>query len=62
MDDDDDALAPKSPGLVPRDLEAMSIAALGEYIAELEAEIARAKAMIDKKERARSAAAGVFRS
>ncbi len=59
--DDDEALAPKTPGLAPRDLEAMSIAALGEYIAELEAEIARVKAMIDKKESARAAADGVFR-
>jgi len=59
MEDEDLAARKRKPA--PPDLDAMSIEALGEYIADLEAEIARAKAMIDKKERARSAAAGVFR-
>ena len=59
MEDDDLAASKRKPARP--DLDAMSIEALGEYIADLEAEIARAKAMIDKKEHARSTAAGVFR-
>jgi uncharacterized small protein (DUF1192 family) len=39
----------------------MSIEALGEYIAELEAEIARAKAAISAKETARDGAESVFK-
>ena len=44
----------------PKNLEEMSIAALGEYIEELEAEIARAKTMIKSKEIARNGAESVF--
>tara|TARA_B100000131_G_scaffold28200_1_gene26636 strand:+ start:217 stop:393 length:177 start_codon:yes stop_codon:yes gene_type:complete len=44
----------------PKNLEEMSIAALGEYIEELETEIARAKTMIKSKETARNGAESVF--
>ncbi len=62
MDDDDltpQHVAPKSE---PRKLDAMSIEHLHDYVAELEAEIDRAKAMIAGKEAARSSADSVFRS
>ena len=45
----------------PRNLGQMSIEALGEYIAELEAEIARAREAVAVKQQAQSAADGVFK-
>ena len=45
----------------PKDLEVMSIEALKEYVAGLEAEIERAKSAIDAKEGHRNAADAVFR-
>jgi len=44
-----------------RDLEVMSIEALGEYILGLEAEIARAKATIAAKKSVRAGAEGLFK-
>ena len=44
------------------DLAPMSIEALGDFIGELEAEIARVRVDIAAKERARDAAANVFKS
>jgi len=46
----------------PKNLDEMSIEALGEYIDELKAEIARAEAMIGDKENARDGAESVFKS
>ena len=46
----------------PKNLEEMSIAALGEYIDELQAEIARVRAIIKSKEKAREGAELVFKS
>lgn len=54
-------LEPKTKKPPPKDLDVMSIEALGEYIAELEAEIARARAAIAGKETARSSAESVFK-
>lgn len=48
-------------GLVVANLEAMSIAALHAYIADLHKEVERAREEIDKKERARRGAAAIFR-
>ena len=45
-----------------KNLEEMSIAALGEYIDELQAEIARVAAIIKSKEKARDGAELVFKS
>ena len=45
-----------------KNLEEMSIAALAEYIDELQVEIARVEAMIKSKERARDGAELVFKS
>ena len=58
MEEDDLAPRAKKPG--PKKLEMMSIEALHEYIAELEAEIARAGEMIAVKEAARASAEAVF--
>ena len=59
-EEDDDlprALRPK-----PTDLDVMGIEELNEYIAELEAEIARVRSAIVKKEQQRIAASAVFKS
>ena len=60
MDADD--LEPAKKAARPASLEAMSIEALHDYIAGLEAEMARARATIKAKEAARDAAASVFRT
>ena len=58
MDKDD--LAPRAKKPAPKKLGLMSIEALHEYIAELEAEIAGAGEMIAEKEAARASAEPVF--
>lgn len=60
MDADD--LEPAIPRTGTVNLESMSIEALREYVAGLEAEMARARAMIASKEGAKSRAASIFRS
>ena len=60
MDTDDLEPAKKKKQL--KDLDVMSIDALGEYIAELEAEIARAQEKIAFKEKARAGAESFFKS
>ena len=59
MDTDDLEPRAKKPQL--KNLEEMSIEALGEYISELEAEIGRTKKMIAKKEDARRGAETFFK-
>ncbi len=59
MDTDD--LEPKKKKPAPKNLEEMSIEALQEYIAEMEAEIARVREAIDGKENARTGAAQFFK-
>ena len=59
MEDPD--LEPVHARAKPKDLEVMSIEALKEYIASLEAEIERAKSAIAAKETHRSAADAAFR-
>ncbi len=59
MDTDD--ISPPKPPATAASLEDMSIAALGEYIVALEAEIARARAAIDAKQAVRGTAEGLFR-
>lgn len=59
MDTDDLEPVVKKPD--SKNLEIMSIEALGEYIAELEGEIERARAEIALKEIARDGAESVFR-
>ena len=58
----DEEEAPKPKDLQPLDLDILSIEALGEYIEELEAEIARVRAKIDSKKAARGAADSFFKS
>ena len=58
---DTDDLEPIVLEAKPKNLEIMSIEALGEYIAELEAEIERARAEIALKNTARDGAESVFR-
>ena len=58
MDTDD--LEPKNKQAPKKDLDVMSIEALGEYIEELETEIERVRSAIKLKEAARQGAESVF--
>lgn len=60
MDTDD--LEPEKKAVEQKDLEVMSIEALGEYIQDLEAEIERTRRAIALKQEARSGAESVFKS
>ena len=60
MDEED--LLPRTQKPKPKDLEPLSIEALGEYITELEAEIARVKTEIEAKRIHRSGAEDLFRN
>lgn len=62
MDTDDLEPRPVKTKPKPKDLDVMSLEALGEYIAELETEIERARAKIAEKQGARSAAESVFKT
>ena len=55
-------LEPQTERPKPKNLTAMSIVDLGEYIDELQVEIARAEAMIKSKELARDGAESIFKS
>jgi len=55
-------LEPQKEKPKPKNLAEMSIAALGEYIDELQAEIEHAEAIIKSKEAARDGAESVFKS
>tara|TARA_R110000868_G_scaffold365777_1_gene628683 strand:- start:561 stop:743 length:183 start_codon:yes stop_codon:yes gene_type:complete len=60
MDTDDLEPQKKKPDL--KNLEVMSIEALNDYIADLEAEIARVRETIKAKEAARQSADSFFKS
>lgn len=58
---EDDLPRPKTVLLARPPLDDFSVAALRAYIADLEAEIARARVAIDGKQGARAAADALFR-
>ena len=58
---EDEDLQPRTVKPKPKDLEPLSIEALENYIAELEAEIARVRVVIDAKRSHRSGAEALFR-
>jgi uncharacterized small protein (DUF1192 family) len=58
---DTDELEPAKQKPQPRNLEIMSIEALGEYIEELKAEIVRVEGEIARKKAARAGAEAFFR-
>ncbi|MEX2614822.1 MAG: DUF1192 domain-containing protein [Alphaproteobacteria bacterium] len=58
---DERELEPQTARPKPRDLDVMSIAALHDYIAELEAEIARTRAAIEAKQSWRGTAESFFK-
>lgn len=64
MDTDDLEPPGNAPGTQPGkpDLQMMSIEQLQDYIAGMEAEIARARVAIDSKQSARGTADAVFKS
>jgi len=57
---DDDPIPGKGPAK-RRDLDALSIGELEDYIAELEAEILRVREDIDRKQRHREGIEGLFK-
>ena len=59
MDTDD--LEPRHKAVEKKNLDVMSVDALNGYIADLEAEIARARDAISNKQSARAAADAVFK-
>jgi len=58
---DTDDLEPQKVIAKPKDMEVMSVEALGEYIEELESEIARAREAIATKKSAHESANSVFK-
>jgi uncharacterized small protein (DUF1192 family) len=58
---EDEDLLPRRQPAKPKDLTLLGIAELEEYIAGLEAEIARARAEIAAKQRQRSGAEALFK-
>lgn len=58
---DPEELEPKKQKPKPRDLEGLGVTELQDYIADLEAEIARARAAIAKKQDHRSGAEAFFK-
>lgn len=61
MDDDDLELHHVEAKFQPRNLAALSIEALADYIADLEAEIIRARDAVAEKQSARDSADSVFK-
>ena len=59
MDIDD--LEPRRPSAKPRDLEALSVEELRDYVAALKAEISRVEAKIAAKQAHLSGAGGLFK-
>lgn len=62
MDDDDLALQHVEAEFKPRNLAVLSIEALADYIAVLEAEITRTRDAVAEKESARQSADSVFKT
>ncbi|HYH37948.1 MAG TPA: DUF1192 domain-containing protein [Azospirillum sp.] len=58
---DTDELEPRKPKPAPKDLSTLSVGELKDYIAGLEAEIARARTFIDAKEAHKNAAEALFK-
>jgi uncharacterized small protein (DUF1192 family) len=58
---DPEELEPKTQKPKPRDLEGLGVGELEAYIADLEAEIARARSVIARKQDHRSGAEAIFR-
>jgi uncharacterized small protein (DUF1192 family) len=58
---DEEDLVPRNQPRKPRDLTLLGIAELQEYIAALEAEIARVRAEIAAKQKQRSGAEALFK-
>lgn len=61
MDDDHYIPPHKQPAMFPRKLDGVSVAAMQEYVAELEAEIAKVKAEINARGSIKSAAESLFK-
>ncbi len=59
---DDDLAREKHPQTFPRKLDGMAVEHMREYIRELEEEIAKVKAEIDKRGGAKAQAESLFKS
>ena len=62
MEDDDQPLKHKVPQTFPRKLEGVSVAAMEEYLGELEVERQRVKLEISQRDGLKNAAASLFKS
>lgn len=58
---DDELPTKPKPAFTPTNLELLSIAAMGEYITDLQGEIARTQEEISKREKQRVLAEGLFK-
>ncbi|MCB1591500.1 MAG: DUF1192 domain-containing protein [Alphaproteobacteria bacterium] len=58
---DEDLPRKKSDAAFPRNLERLSVAELAEYIAELEGEIVRVRADMERKKASQDAASSLFK-
>lgn len=61
MDDDDQPLKHKLPQTFPRKLEGLSVAAMEEYLGDLELERQRVKLEIEQRGGMKSAAEALFK-
>ncbi len=61
MEDDDQPLKHKVPQTFPRKLEGLSVAAMEEYLGELEVERQRVKLEIGQRGSLKNAAASLFK-
>jgi uncharacterized small protein (DUF1192 family) len=62
MDEDDIPLKHKQPQTFPRKLEGLSVAAMEEYLGELEVEKQRVKLEMEQRGGLKSAAEALFRN
>jgi uncharacterized small protein (DUF1192 family) len=60
-DDEDEIAKSKRPQMFPRNIDGYSLSQMQEYIAELEAEIAKVKAEINKRDSVKAKAEALFK-
>lgn len=60
-DDEDEIAKSKRPQMFPRNIDGFSVSQMEEYIRELEAEIAKVKKEIDKRDGVKAKAEALFK-
>lgn len=61
-DNEDEIAKCKAPQVFPRNIDGFSLGQMQEYIGELEAEIAKVKAEINKRDSVKAKAEALFKS